>query len=68
MAKYYHNDEDKGIEIAFECANCGEAIVEGEDYYNILGTPYCEDCISDMLETAEIENPWEDADREKTYE
>jgi len=28
------------------CAGCNESIVEGQDYYEVCGEAYCDDCVS----------------------
>lgn len=38
----------------FVCSGCGDDIVEGQDYYDILGEQFCEDCIYDAKEVAEF--------------
>lgn len=35
------------------CEGCGQPIYVGEDYYDINGEPYCEDCVHDMRKVAE---------------
>jgi hypothetical protein len=35
------------------CSECGEAIVDGDDYYEIGGDPYCDDCV--FHKTAEVD-------------
>lgn len=32
-------------EVVYTCANCGEDICDGEDYYEIAGDCYCEECV-----------------------
>lgn len=36
----------------FICSGCGKTIYEGEDYYDILGEQFCEDCVSDARKEA----------------
>lgn len=36
----------------FECSGCGRDIVDGEDYWDILGEQWCEDCIDKARQTA----------------
>ena len=38
----------------FVCSGCGEEIVAGEDYWDILGEQFCENCIDDSRRTAEV--------------
>ncbi len=42
-------------QIVLYCCGCGAEIYEGEDYYDIDGTPACEDCVSRMKRTAQTE-------------
>lgn len=39
-----------------ECFSCGSEIYDGDTAYNIDGTLYCEDCISNAIFTAEVED------------
>lgn len=39
----------------FVCSNCGHSIVEGEDYYDVLGEQFCEYCMQDMKKVAEYD-------------
>lgn len=48
--------------VVFTCYNCGEPIYEGDNYYDIEGEAWCEECIDDALKTAELEE-WYDEDR-----
>ncbi|WP_099206196.1 hypothetical protein [Scatolibacter rhodanostii] len=36
-----------------ECVWCGSSILEGQDYYDIDGEPWCENCIKSSRTTAE---------------
>ena len=38
------------------CDSCKEGIYEGETYYKIDGKSYCEHCIDDFSEVAELED------------
>ena len=38
-----------------ECVGCGNDILDGDDYYDINGDYYCEDCIYERRKTAEVE-------------
>lgn len=38
-----------------KCMGCGRDILDGEDYYDIDGEPWCEDCIFEARKTAEVE-------------
>lgn len=44
-------EEEKTVHI---CMNCGEDIYEGDDYYDIDGEAWCEECIKDCKKTAEL--------------
>lgn len=37
------------------CVKCKTKIYDGDDYYNIDGEYYCEDCIDNCRKTAEVE-------------
>jgi hypothetical protein len=39
--------------VAFTCTCCGEDILDGDDYLEVMGDPFCEDCVK--LRTAEYE-------------
>lgn len=34
------------------CAGCKDEIVDGQDYYDVCGTAYCKDCVTET--TAEV--------------
>lgn len=36
----------------FVCSGCGEPILEGDDYWEIMGEQWCECCITDAKGTA----------------
>ena len=40
----------------FVCSGCGKDILDGEDYWDILGEQFCENCIDDSRKTAEAED------------
>lgn len=40
-------------EVAYRCIKCGDEIYVGDDYFDIDGEPWCEDCISNSKQTAE---------------
>lgn len=42
-------------EVFARCEICGEPIYDGEDYYEIDGQRYCEDCVYDARKTAEVD-------------
>jgi hypothetical protein len=37
----------------FVCSGCGEEILDGDDYWEILGEQFCEDCIDGSRRIAE---------------
>lgn len=37
----------------YVCSGCGHDIVDGEDYWDILGEQFCENCIDKSRRTAE---------------
>lgn len=37
------------------CSECGYPIEDGEEYYEILNEPVCEDCVWAARRTAEVE-------------
>ena len=37
----------------FVCSGCGRDIVDGDDYWEILGEQFCEHCIDDSRRIAE---------------
>lgn len=37
------------------CVNCGYKIYDGNEYYDIDGDIWCEDCIDERHKTAEVE-------------
>ena len=39
-----------------ECAECGFEIFDGDDYYDINGKYYCEECIENCRKIAEVED------------
>jgi hypothetical protein len=39
----------------FVCSCCGNDIIEGEDYWDIIGEQFCENCISDARKVAEYD-------------
>ena len=43
---------DWDAEVKFYCDACGEAIFEGETYYDICSMSICEKCIADAAEIA----------------
>ena len=38
------------------CYSCGTEILYGDDYYDVCGNVYCEDCIDEFRKTAEVED------------
>lgn len=47
---YPYDDESKTV---FVCSGCGGYILDGQDYWDILGEQFCENCIDDARRTAE---------------
>lgn len=39
----------------FECFGCGRDICDGEDFWNILGEHFCEQCIDNAKGVAEYD-------------
>lgn len=39
----------------FICSGCGGDILEGDDYYDVLGEQFCVDCMDDMRKVAELD-------------
>lgn len=39
----------------FICSGCGKPIYEGDDYYDILGEQFCEECVIRSCRVAEYE-------------
>ena len=39
----------------FICSGCCKPIYEGDEYYDILGEQFCEDCIADAKKEAEYD-------------
>ena len=42
-------------EAVFICAECGEDICEGDEYYDVLGEQFCETCIEKFRRVAEYD-------------
>ena len=38
-----------------KCIHCGKAIREGDDFYDVDGEPWCEDCMRQCLTSAEVD-------------
>lgn len=36
----------------FICSGCGQTILDGEDYWDVLGEQFCEDCIHEAKREA----------------
>lgn len=36
------------------CSECGRDILEGEEYYEIINEPICEDCVWEARKIAEV--------------
>ena len=41
-------------EVFGRCINCGRNIYDGDDFYDIGGDYFCEECINDCHTTAEV--------------
>ena len=41
-----------GPKLVFICSGCGGEIMEGDDYWDILGEQFCEDCINKARQEA----------------
>lgn len=41
--------------VVHKCLKCGEWIVEGDDFYDVDGEPWCEDCMRKCRRIAEVE-------------
>ena len=39
----------------FICSGCGEKIRDGDDYWEIMGEQFCEDCIDEAKKVAEYD-------------
>ena len=39
----------------FVCSGCGDFIYDGDDYYEVLGEQWCENCMNDMRRVAEYD-------------
>ncbi len=37
----------------FICSGCGDPIYDGDDYYEIMGEQFCQNCIDDARRVAE---------------
>lgn len=46
-------DGDDARRVAHICEGCTADIMEGDDYYDLHGEPYCENCVHDMRKVAE---------------
>ena len=42
-------------EQVYICSGCGQPIYEGEDYYEILGEQFCDNCILDARKEAQYD-------------
>ncbi len=40
-------------ESVFICSGCGQTIYDGDDYWDILGEQFCEECVDNARRTAE---------------
>lgn len=39
-------------EVVFQCLKCNKDIYEGDDYHDIDGEPWCEDCVRNTRKVA----------------
>lgn len=39
----------------YVCSGCGDDILDGDDYWDIMGEQWCEDCIEDSRKVAEYD-------------
>lgn len=44
-----------GPKLVFICSGCGDDIYEGDDYWDIMGEQFCEDCIDAAKGVAEYD-------------
>lgn len=42
---YDYRHEERRVKIVDTCIDCGEFILEGDEYYDIRGMIFCEGCI-----------------------
>lgn len=52
----YRDPQAEEARIVTYCAECGEAICEGYDYYRIHADDYCEACMRGFAAVAEVED------------
>lgn len=38
----------------FVCSGCGDNIYDGDDYYEVMGEQFCQNCIDDARKVAEF--------------
>ena len=59
--KNYLGSSDYEANVVFHCYDCECSIFEGDDYYEIEGKHYCEDCLNDNFKKyAEKQDFWEE--------
>lgn len=46
----------------FICSGCGGDILEGDDYWDIMGEQWCEECVREAKRVAECEDGYDDLD------
>ena len=39
----------------FVCSGCGDLILDGDDYWDIMGEQFCEECVDSMKRVAEYD-------------
>ena len=52
---YDYRHEAPSPRIVDTCIDCGEFIVEGQEYYDIHGMIICKDCLNEYKTIAEVE-------------
>jgi hypothetical protein len=43
--------------VVYRCCQCGGEIYEGDEFYDINGEKWCEECVHDCRSTAELDEP-----------
>ena len=41
----------------FNCTGCGESVHAGEDYYDVAGSKYCTDCVTEEVAESDDDEP-----------
>ena len=42
--------------MVYKCIYCAKPIREGDEFYDVDGDPWCEDCMTDCHKTAEVDD------------